>query len=133
MKKNKLLVFVLAIIIVSALVACNSDDNRSGAAAAEIVDDNGNGYENDLNVLEVEGTVVAILDGELLFVGQLNLSQEQLERTADEWFDSDDQPYLYRLTDNGSDISVGTEIRISFAVTTMSIPPLVPEWEYEII
>ena len=89
--------------------------------------------ETGLDLSVLEGTVVAILEDEFLFVAQLNLSEELLERTADEWFKSDQMADLYRLTNNGSDISVGAEIRISFAITTMSIPPLVPAWDYEII
>ena len=138
MKKNKLVVFVLTMIVVLALGACGEeggdgadgivDDNGS---ADEIVDEDGDDNEDDLRVLE--GTIVATLEGELLFVTQLSLSEEMLERTAEEWFESDEMGDIYRLTDNGSDISIGTEIRISFAITTMSIPPLVPEWDYEVI
>ena len=89
--------------------------------------------ETNLDLSVLEGTIVAISKDEFLFVAQLNLSEEMLKRTPDEWFKSDQMSELYRLTNNGSDISVGTEIRISFAITTMSIPPLVPQWNYEII
>ena len=94
--------------------------------------------ENDIAVNEaglrvLEGTVIAILGEEFLFVKQLNLCEALLKRTLDEWFKSDESTDLYRLTNNGSDLSVGSEIRISFAIATMSIPPLIPSWDYEII
>ena len=140
MRKNKFLTAILAIIIVFALCACGDDGGNSGDYVNndEIVDENSNGYDYENNGYDnenaervLEGTVVAILDDELLFVAQLNLSEEMLDRTAEEWFESDEISDVYRLVANGSDIRVGTEIRISFAITTMSIPPLVPDWDYE--
>ena len=100
----------------------------------KILEDVAGGDELDLRVLE--GTIVAVLEDEFLFVPQLNLSEELLKRTADEWFASDQMSNLYRLTGVGSDVNiigVGTEIRISFAITTASIPPLVPVVDYELI
>ena len=86
--------------------------------------------EDDLSTLE--GTIVAILadDEEVLFVAQLDISDELLDRDPEDWFTYDN---LYRLSGIDSVFDVGTEIRISFAITTMSLPPLVPVLEYEII
>lgn len=81
----------------------------------------------------MEGTVVAALEDEILFVKQLNLPKEALEKTADEWLASDYMTDIYRLTGIGSDVNVGCEIRISFAIATASIPPLAPVLKYKII
>jgi len=104
----------------------------------EIAEENNIRVEDDIMMEDIylntlEGTVVAILEDEVLFVAQLNLSEDKLERTSDEWLASDQMSDIYRLVDIGSDVSVGTEIRISYAITTMSIPPLVPVVDYEII
>jgi len=87
--------------------------------------------EDHLRVME--GTVVAVLEDEILFVKQLNLAKEALKKTADEWLASDYMSDIYRLTGIGSDVNVGTEIRISFAIATASIPPLAPVLKYKII
>ena len=81
----------------------------------------------------LEGTVVAILEDEVLFVAQLNLPADMLKRTSEEWFASDQLSDVYRLSGIETDLAVGTEIRISFAITTMSIPPLAPVLKYEIL
>jgi len=81
----------------------------------------------------LEGTVVAILNDEIIFVNQINISKEALKKTAEEWFTSEHMSDIYRLTGIESDVSVGTELRISFAITTMSIPPLAPIEAYEVI
>ena len=147
MKRNKLIIFFLAIMTVFILSACGDGTggggNRSGNGNddEEIVDDNGNGYANyndngydDEDYMRFsEGTVVAILEDEILFVTQLDLSDELLARTDDEWFESDEMSDIYRLTGIESDLDVGTELRISYAITTMSIPPLIPVVDYEII
>ena len=87
--------------------------------------------EEHLRVLE--GTVVEILEDEVLFVARLNLSEETLSKTFDDWLVSEYQSDVYRLTGIGSDVSIGTEIRISFAIATASIPPLAPVLKYKII
>ena len=81
----------------------------------------------------LEGTVVDISEDEVLFVARLNLSEEALERTFDEWLASDELIDLYRLNGIGSDVTIGTEIRISISITTRSLPPLAPVLSYEII
>ena len=63
---------------------------------------------------------------------QLNLSGEDLERTFDDWL-TDSLSDIYRLTGIESYVSVGTELRISIAITTKSLPPLAPVVNYEII
>ena len=145
MKKNKVLLIIIFGAAFLILAACG---NGAGAGAdtdtyediePEIVEENDTIEEEDIAMNEddfrvLEGTIVAILEeDEFLFVNQLNLSEELLERTPEEWFESDQVSDLYRLTDTEGDISVGTELQITFAITTMSIPPLVPDWDYEIM
>jgi len=88
---------------------------------------------NEEHLRVLEGTIVEILEDEVLFVAQLNLSKAELSKTFDEWLASDRQSDVYRLTGIESDVSIGTQLRISFAITTMSIPPLAPVVSYEII
>jgi len=89
--------------------------------------------KSDDHLRTLEGTIVEVSEEEFLFVKQLNLSKEDLAKTGDEWLASDHISDIYRLTGIGSDVSVGTEIRVSFAITTMSIPPLAPVVKYEVI
>jgi len=121
--------------------AANEGDNESSEEIdVELEDEYESDDElimNDDDLTTLEGTVVDILEyegeEEILFVAQLNLSDEELGRTFDEWLESDQQSDVYRLNGIGSNVSIGDEIRISFAITTMSIPPFVPVVEYEMI
>ena len=90
------------------------------------------GMNEDFSII-LEGTVVEVSADEVLFVAQLNLPTEMLERTFDDWLMSDQLNDVYRLSGVGNDVTVGTEIRIWIAITTRSIPPLAPVLSYEII
>jgi len=79
------------------------------------------------------GTVVEISEEEVLFVAQLDLSAETFGRTFEEWLASDQLNKVYRLVGIGDDVAVGTEIQISIAIMTKSLPPLAPVVSYEII
>jgi len=133
-----LLLLGIGLITVSFMFWRSAQANTENDEVAEDdeVIENDEVREDDLAIdeeflREMEGTVVAILEdeGEVLFVEELNLSVEELSQTAEEWLTSD----IYRLTGIGSDVSIGTEIRISFAITTMSIPPLAPVESYEVL
>ena len=96
------------------------------SARADIEDE----IKMDENISRVmEGTIIAILEDEVLFVNRLNLSEDEKAKAAEDWFESD----IYRLTGIESDVRLGSEIRIQIGITTMSIPPLAPVVDYEII
>jgi len=142
---KKLILFILGFVLTVGLVACGYEDGTTGSpttTTGDHVEDEQPTDEVTVPLTEaesedngrpdriLEGTVVALLEDEILFVEQLNLSEEELRKTADEWFTNDN---VYRLVGIETDVEVGTEIRISIAITTMSLPPLAPVISYEII
>ena len=142
---KKVILFTLIFISTVGLIACGDGNGTTGNStitAEESVEEGLPEHELTNQPTEaenetiggidriLEGTVVAILEDELLFVDQLNLSKEALEKTAEEWFLNSN---VYRLTGIEAEVEVGTEIRISIGITTKSIPPLAPVVDYEIL
>jgi len=108
-------------------------DDPINQPTEEVIEENEDSMIGDGYARILQGTVVEITEDEVLFVARLNLSKEELERSFDDWLTSAQSNDVYRLAGIGDDVTVGTEIQISFAITTMSIPPLAPVIDYQIL
>lgn len=138
MKKITSLVLSLGVLLALSftLLGCDViEENNEPSTSETTPGQNDNEYltegDEELPYVVLEGTIVAVLEEELLFIEGLNLSLEDLEAVAESWLA--DTVGVYRLTGVDSPVEVGTEIRVSFAITTFSAPPLAIVESYEII
>ncbi|MCL1948953.1 MAG: hypothetical protein FWF59_04395 [Turicibacter sp.] len=86
-----------------------------------------------IHLEQASGTIVHVGENEALLVKRLNLTDEELTKSYDEWLWPDTINEVFRLSNIGTELKVGDKIRFKYAIMTNSIPPLVPVQSYELL